>query len=126
KLLMEKKSTDKFKIEVVKSDEKFGKLVTNPEDEGLFGQSVNIKEYTNAGYKLDKIVINGVDVNSKSSILTKDMIIEGKYSPLKSAKIILPGENDKYKLIVTKKGVAKKENKFEYVEDYPVLDGDTV
>lgn len=101
-------------------------MVTNPEDEGLFGQSVSIKEYTNAGYKLDKIVINGVDVNSKSSILTKDMIIEGKYSPLKSAKIILPGENDKYKLIVTKKGVAKKENKFEYVEDYPVLDGDTV
>lgn len=125
KLLMEKKDKTKYKVNIKENNKDFGKLVVNPKEEGIFGNSVSIREETNPGYKLEKLFLNNKEINRSSFILTKDSEISAEYSKLKSSKIIIP-ESEDYKLTVTKTGIANIENKLQYVDEYPVLNGDTI
>lgn len=125
KLLMEQKSDDEYLININQLDEKHGKIESYPAKKGKKGHSITIKEYSNPGYRLDKLVINEKETKEKSFILTEDTYISGKYEPLKLFNITIPTSDD-YELKVTKKGIAKINDKLEFVEDYPVINGDRI
>jgi hypothetical protein len=117
-------------------DKEYSITVENPEVGGTFTASATSATYATvitlentpiSGYALDHYVVNGEAITGNSFILEEDTTVTAVFRKLTSATITLTNSDEfDYTLSATKTGVIFKDGYTVYVNDYPVVSGDTV